>query len=304
MNTEEILHDLTFYEGLPRKALQAATAQRSEMVASFLEQIEEYLARGEADQMAEAIGATPLFFIFHLFGEWRETAAYRPLARLLRCPAEEVDEIFGDGLTETAHRVMAAVFDGDPQPLYDIILDPKAEEFVRARMCETVAMLVLQGRIPRPEAARFLRDGFTQILPQAECYVWKGWQSAIALLGLVELKQLVKKVFDRGFIHRQWLHFDHFEKGLARGVESPGEPRFPGDSEFTLFGEAIEEFSTWYGFSEKSRRAREQARQRPWDELDSYDVHEEPVSNPFRHVGRNDTCPCGSGKKFKRCCLQ
>lgn len=22
-----------------------------------------------------------------------------------------------------------------------------------------------------------------------------------------------------------------------------------------------------------------------------------------RRVGRNDPCPCGSGKKFKRCCL-
>jgi Protein of unknown function (DUF1186)/SEC-C motif len=26
-----------------------------------------------------------------------------------------------------------------------------------------------------------------------------------------------------------------------------------------------------------------------------------PVSNPYRDVGRNDPCPCGSGKKFKKC---
>lgn len=25
--------------------------------------------------------------------------------------------------------------------------------------------------------------------------------------------------------------------------------------------------------------------------------------NPFEGVGRNDPCPCGSGKKFKKCCL-
>ncbi|GAB7219560.1 YecA family protein [Vibrio comitans] len=24
--------------------------------------------------------------------------------------------------------------------------------------------------------------------------------------------------------------------------------------------------------------------------------------NPFKDVGRNDLCPCGSGKKFKKCC--
>ncbi|AUI86487.1 prepilin peptidase [Vibrio azureus] len=26
--------------------------------------------------------------------------------------------------------------------------------------------------------------------------------------------------------------------------------------------------------------------------------------NPFKEVGRNDLCPCGSGKKFKQCCGQ
>ncbi len=25
--------------------------------------------------------------------------------------------------------------------------------------------------------------------------------------------------------------------------------------------------------------------------------------NPYRGIGRNDLCPCGSGKKFKKCCL-
>ncbi len=29
----------------------------------------------------------------------------------------------------------------------------------------------------------------------------------------------------------------------------------------------------------------------------------EPQRNPFKDVGRNDPCPCGSGKKFKKCCL-
>lgn len=28
-----------------------------------------------------------------------------------------------------------------------------------------------------------------------------------------------------------------------------------------------------------------------------------PQSNPHRGVGRNDPCPCGSGNKFKKCCL-
>lgn len=30
---------------------------------------------------------------------------------------------------------------------------------------------------------------------------------------------------------------------------------------------------------------------------------QKPIVNGGRKVGRNDKCPCGSGKKFKQCCI-
>ena len=33
------------------------------------------------------------------------------------------------------------------------------------------------------------------------------------------------------------------------------------------------------------------------------ELQDEPFKNVNRTVGRNDDCPCGSGKKFKKCCL-
>jgi preprotein translocase subunit SecA len=30
----------------------------------------------------------------------------------------------------------------------------------------------------------------------------------------------------------------------------------------------------------------------------------EPIRNRGRQVGRNDPCPCGSGKKYKSCCMR
>ena len=39
------------------------------------------------------------------------------------------------------------------------------------------------------------------------------------------------------------------------------------------------------------------------DELSEAPSSGAPVVNPFRDVGRNDPCPCGSGKKYKKCCL-
>jgi len=242
MDTGAILRELTHAEGLPKEALKAATAQRVEMLPLFLNEIEAYLALEPAARAKQ----TPLFFIFHLLGEWREKAAYRPLARLLRIPGHEIEPIFGEAITTTSHRVMAAVFDGDPEPLYDIILDRNAEEFIRSSMCEALAMVAVRGELDRALAGRFLRDAFMNLLPQAQNFVWAGWQSAIAMLGMSDLKILVKKAFDRGFIDSHVLAFDHFEQDLRQGIERPGEPSRPDDHEYTLFGDTIEELSGWY----------------------------------------------------------
>jgi hypothetical protein len=265
------------------------------MLPLFIEEIEAFLAL-EAEAREKP---TPLFFIFHLLGEWREKAAYRPLARLLRLPRPQVDRIFGDGITTTSHRVMAAVFEGDPEPLYDIILDPNADEFIRAGMCEALAMVTLWGELDRGVAGRFLRDAFIEIRPQAECYVWVGWQSTIAMLGMSDLTILVKKAFDRGFIDSHVLGFDHFEEDLRRGIECPGEPRRPDDRDGTLFGDTIEELSGWYCFSEQYRADQERWRR----EAEANRARSQRLENPFKGIGRNDPCPCGSGKKFKKCCL-
>jgi hypothetical protein len=296
MDAEEILNQLTHAAGLPREALKAATTQRDEMLPLFLREIETYLA---LDPAARA-KSTPLFFVFHLLGEWKEKAAYRPLARLLRFPGHEIDAIFGDGITTTSHRVMAAVFDGDPEPLYDIILDPNAEEFIRAGMCEALAMVTVRGELDRAVAGRFLRDAFMDLQPQGQNFLWVGWQSAIAMLGMSDLKILVKKAFDRGFIDSHVLGFEHFEQDLRRGIEHPGEPWRPVDHEYTLFGDTVDELSGWYCFTEQYNEDRERCRQ----QADTNSILSQPYENPFKGVGRNDPCPCGSGKKFKKCCLQ
>jgi hypothetical protein len=55
--------------------------------------------------------------------------------------------------------------------------------------------------------------------------------------------------------------------------------------------------SGWYCFTEQYR-----ADQEKWERQARADrVHSQRLENPFKGVGRNDPCPCGSGKKL--CCL-
>lgn len=293
MKPQAILHELMRADGWPLEALRAAGRRRSQMVPLFIEQVEKYLRADTTQYDNDA----PLFFVFHLLGDWKEVSAYRPFARLLRCPSEAIDAAIAEGITETVHRVMAAVFDGDPLPIYNIILDEGADEHVRARMCETLAILVMQGKLDRDAASAFLRDCWISLQPRDGCFVWHGWQSAIALLGLVELRGMVRDAFERKIVDRRWLQFRDFERDLEQAVRSPATAWQSRIGEnLTPFGDITDELSGWYGLSDQNERCLNGEREELLPAA-------EPIRNPMRGVGRNDPCPCHSGKKYKKCCL-
>lgn len=290
MDPMQVIDELSIPGGVPVEAIRAAQADRATMVPVFLRTIDDFLElRGPADPNA-------LFFMFHLLGEWREKSAYWPLAVLLRLPPDVLNSILGDAITETSHRVMAAVFDGDPEPLYAIIRDPDADEFVRAKMCQTIAMLTRRGELPREATAAFLRECHAQLEPQQNCYVWSGWIDAVAWLGLTELRPLVQQAFQRGSIDPMWLTLKNFEDALQHTLDHPdAEPRHSA-GKLALFGETVAELSKWHGFKPKGL-------DKVTSDLGLQTSFGLPHREPARKVGRNDPCPCGSGKKFKKCCL-
>jgi hypothetical protein len=101
MGVDEILLEFTYADWLPEEALRAATMQKARLTSTFIDEIAAYLVL-EGDERAEP---NPLFFIFHLLGEWHETSAYRPLARLLRCPTADVVTVLGDAVTITPPKI-------------------------------------------------------------------------------------------------------------------------------------------------------------------------------------------------------
>jgi uncharacterized protein YecA (UPF0149 family) len=67
--------------------------------------------------------------------------------------------------------------------------------------------------------------------------------------------------------------------------------------------DAIGELSGWYAFSDAAQQDQARRTTRPGHGRLAYADLPQPVVDPFKGVGRNDPCPCGSGKKFKKCCL-
>lgn len=288
MEAYQIFERLSASEGLPTEAILAARADQEAMIPVFIEAFDHFVSSGPSptDQ--------GLFFAFHLLGEWRAKGAYRALARFLRLPSKALDPVLGDAITSTVHRVMAAVFDGDPSPLEEIVYTRTADEFVRSRMIETLALLALNGQLPRVWVEQFLCASNDRIEPKIDCYAWSGWQQSIAWLGLEELRPLVQEAFARGSIDKTWLSFDDFDKDLQHAIEHPGEPPRPPGGELVLFGDTVLELSKWAAFDPKYLAQRKRL---------LTPTLSDPRGSPFAKVGRNDPCPCGSGKKFKKCCL-
>ena len=71
---------------------------------------------------------------------------------------------------------------------------------------------------------------------------------------------------------------------------------------------AKEELSQWYCFRPECLAEAERRLQLREVLSAEGELYEElwghvPAVNPHRDVGRNAPCPCGSGKKFKKCCM-
>jgi hypothetical protein len=312
MDAQQLLDELTCPDELPLKAIQWAEAHRDELVPVFLRFLRSYL-----DEPGDPEVPTPLLFAMHFLGSWRIQEAYRPIAEVMRSNPERLELQLGDTITETVPRLLRNLFDGDPQPLLAVIECDTADEFARASVLELLASLAHEGELRRDELTSWLRATFATLRPREPNAVWIGWVSVVASLGLVELAALADQAFDGGFVDPTVFPKDDFHRELQ-------EPRGKDDGSadwrghiYKPFGSVAKELASWdFGGISDEELARLEAGL-PLSEDDDHwldDASEEdrgaapsapvePVINPHRGVGRNDPCPCGSGKKYKKCCL-
>jgi hypothetical protein len=284
---------------LPREALEAAGQSRDAMVPVFLD----YIDRLQSAKIADLGNLNAFTFIFFLLAEWRETRAYRPLAKLLRRDPEFLDALLGDSITEASARVMAGVFDGDLQPLFDILLDDAADSFLRGEMFDTLAIVALENPDLRPRTAQFLIDFFDLTGTMTGEEVWWSWAECIAALGLANMDTAVRAVFDSGLITPDHSRLEDFTERLQATVNAGRPDWFTGISSNSLITDTISELEPWYCFTPEYLAKKAAGRLNVLSSL--MPRSGDPFNAVFTgKVGRNDPCPCGSGKKFKKCCLQ
>lgn len=289
MDIDDIISELIADGGLPCETIRYCLDHPDEVVPTFIA----ILSRAASDHSVTPDESDSLFLIVHILGELREQQAYRPLVELLRQDRQTLDELFGDAITETMPQIMISLFDGDPEPLYGLIEDAEADEFAREVALVAWTRWAYDGGISTEDAQSRLMGWFETLQPQKDSNVWSAWIDAVAALRLTALNEAVREVITRGRLPPRTMFYSDYERLLRTSQEEPEE--FLQWRRLFAFTDTVGTLSKWHGFSEAYLREQRQVERMPFPS--------ETLTNPLRHIGRNDPCPCGSGVKFKKCCL-
>ncbi|MGO1078527.1 DUF1186 domain-containing protein [Inquilinus sp. CA228] len=306
MTVADVIRDFAAADGvLPVGALNWAVDHWDEAGPRFIELMERY---ADGDGRSEDTG-NALFFIIHLLGERMETRAFPCLCRLIR-DSEATRRILGEAITETLDRILIGTFDGDLSPLKAVIEDAAADEFVREAAFEALAYHCRMGAISHEEMRAYLLHLSEHMQPRDDNAVWMGWTTAVSSLGYEDLAATAERLIDDFLVPVGMMDVDDFRDDLRQTLDDPERKAGFIANRLMPFMDTVGTLSTWYGFS-KEYRARRARGEEPDDDLEDPLVphgwpsitYGEPAVNPMRDVGRNDPCPCGSGKKYKKCCL-
>ncbi len=282
-----------FQRPFPTEAVALAERHR-DLVAPWLVQVLEELARDPEPALHEDYVLHQ--FAMVLLGHWRDTRAYRPLLALARLPYEQVDELFGDLLFETYNRAVASVCDGDLAPLIEIVEDEHTSVWVRTTLFDAWALRVIEGDAPagpleacllavgEREAARLRTRG----VPGDDQGLLEALADTAAEISAERLRAPVLGWFDEQLIDTRYIGRAEFEAALATPIERHRqELRERGRS---YLRDPQTEIGWWASYQEEPA----------WQPQRAQPVAGSLVRSAPK-LGRNDPCPCGSGRKYKKC---
>ena len=238
-----------------------------------------------------------LFRGLHILDGARDREACQPLLRLLRRPTKEIDDLIGDTVTESLAKIVTGVFDDDVDALFALIIDSSIDGYIRESLFGAATFLAWERRIQRDRYREFLVRFYQERPAKDGDQAWAGWLQAIALLGLRDLVPLVDSAFREERIPEEWIDRPEFDEDLATTERAPDDIDRFTQNNLGYIEDVLVSLDWTRGSDDVFDEDDEEAL---WSDL-AYP--NESVRNPWRHVGRNDPCPCGSGKKAKKCCL-
>ena len=268
------------------------------------------------------------FLSLFLFSEWHVPDSVPVILESLKLPGEAPFELYGDAIHEVLPRYLAQFLPERLDELDAIVRNPNANIYVRWCSANSYKYLVRDGKISVDDAVVRLDRLFheTKIVGDGGSAGWDhpyelsaGIVGAICDIGGSSRSTIPADKQHRNFIDESIADFDEPDERSGATDErseatDDGEPttalrRLPP----TRVEDCLALLRHWAAFRPPPEPVRPSAvpkpRERPIPAAPRPTVPNlsppstERLSQATR-VPRNARCPCGSGKKYKQCCLR
>jgi uncharacterized protein YchJ len=185
-----------------------------------------------------------------------------------------------------------------------LIENEEANEYVRAAAMTGLLTLCACGMLDRGELMAYFAALFHR-LKREPTGAWDWLADSCADLCPEEVMEELQKAYEEGLVDPRVIAWDDIKEALALGKDA-AVTELQTKRRYSLVTDVHEEMSWWYCFNpDKKSRLNDDDRLFPeYDEdlLLNSDFVVDPIYRSEPKIGRNEPCPCGSGKKFKKCC--
>lgn len=297
METADILHRFErSTRKFPRAAVEAAVACREEIVPDLLRILEDTV--GRAAELHARGGAMAHLYAMFLLAQFREVRAYPLVVGFASLPDDLPDSLGGDFITEDLGRILASVCGGDLVGIQSVIENESADEFVRGAALSSLVTLVASGQKSRDAIVNYFADLFRGKLERKGSHVWDALVSYSSDLYPMELMEDIEQAYRENLVDARYIALDDVRRDLARGQDAL-LTRLGNDPHLRLVEDTVAEMEWWACFHENKVGNTARPASEP-KFRSSADGHQIRRTNP--KIGRNEPCPCGSGRKYKKCC--
>jgi hypothetical protein len=304
MEIDEIIEKFEWFDGkFEREAVEAAVTRRDEIIPELLSILEEVADPKTAADFDAAGGYMAHLYAMYLLAQFRETRAYPLMVRIALLPSDLLESLFGDSLTESLGQVLASVCGGDLEGIQSIIENPSADQWVRGAALSALPTLVCAGIKSREEILSYFSELFRGKLTDKNDIVWSDLVIYSTDLWAPELLGEIEKAYVDGLVDTGIIGLQDVRRDLAKGKDRAME-RLATDPHRRLIDDTVKEMQDWASFDEEENRKQKAGTSAP----DPLNLLWENSFTGFKRttpkIGRNDPCPCASGKKYKKCCGQ
>ncbi|MGI8785002.1 MAG: DUF1186 domain-containing protein [Acidobacteriota bacterium] len=299
METAQILREIERASGkFARAAVEAAVARQEEIVPELLRILDDTVNRAE-DIDAEGDYMAHLYAMF-LLAQFREPRAFPLLVRFSSLPGDLLYSLCGDFITESLGPVLASVCGGEPGGIQSIVENKNADQWVRGAALDGLVTLVAEGQHSREAMVRYFAQLFRSRLERQPSHVWNSLVARSCDLYPAELFDDIRRAYQEGLVDSGFIRIENIQRDVALGMDR-ALVRLANDPHHRMVQNTVREMEWWACFRSERQEEAELGHETSWANR----LRPTPLAASQRtgpKIGRNESCPCGSGKKYKKCC--